>query len=235
MGKFSHRSSEEEIMDDLDVGGELINQTLRELETINRLLGGNHVSIKGIEKLIDPVEEKVWRILDLGCGGGDILKLIARWARKNSVKVELIGIDANPHVVAFAERNCIDFPEIRFESINIFSEEFRELECDIITGTLFFHHFSNEELVSFFSHLKEQATRGIVINDIHRHWFAYYSINLLTSLFSKSTMVKNDAGVSVLRSFRKADWRDILKNSGIQNYSLRWMWAFRWQIISHST
>ena len=80
-------------MDDLDVGGELINQTLRELETINRLLGGNHVTINGIKKLIDPVEAKVWRILDLGCCGGDILKLIAKWASKNSIKVELIGID----------------------------------------------------------------------------------------------------------------------------------------------
>ncbi len=231
MGRFSQRSTEEEIMDDLNSGGEIINQTLRELETINRLLGGNRVTLDGIRKLIDPAVEKTWKIVDIGCGGGDILKLIAKWGRKEGIKLQLVGIDANPNVIAFAEGNCQDFPEISFQTLDIFSSEFRELEFDILTATLFFHHFQDDQLADFIKQADEKAQVGIVINDLHRHWLAYYSINLLTSLFSKSSMVKNDAGISVLRSFKRTDWKDILESAELDNYSLKWMWAFRWQVV----
>jgi 2-polyprenyl-3-methyl-5-hydroxy-6-metoxy-1,4-benzoquinol methylase len=231
MSRYSARSMEPELMDDLQSGGEIIRQTLRELEKINKLLGGNHVTISGVRKLIDLSIDKTWRIVDVGCGGGEIMKLIAEWARKNEVKVQLIGIDANPNVIAYAEENCDEYPEISFLTIDIFSYQFRQLEFDVLTATLFFHHFSDDQLTNFFSQIQSRALSGVVVNDIHRHWLAYRSINLLTSLFSKSPMVKNDAGVSVLRSFRKNDWQKILGRAGILDYSLKWMWAFRWRLV----
>lgn len=220
-------------MDDLECGGEVLNQTLRELETINKLLGGNKVTMSAIKKLIDPSIDKTWTIVDVGCGGGDMLMLIADWARKTSIKVELIGVDANPHVIEYAESNCSDYPEISFRQVNVFSAEFKAQKFDILTATLFLHHFTDQELVNLFKKFKNQCRVGLAINDLHRHWLAYRSINLLTSLFSKSSMVKNDAGVSVLRSFRRGDWKTILNWSGIQTFSLKWMWAFRWQLIIH--
>ncbi len=231
MSLYTHRSTEEEIMDDLSYEGEVLDQTLRELETINKLLGGNHVTIDGIKKLIDLSRDKTWKIIDVGCGGGEMLKLIANWARKNHVSVELIGVDANPYVIKYAEQNCSDYSEITFRSVNIFSDEFKKMDCDILTATLFLHHFDDEGLSHLFRQFNEQATTGIVVNDLHRHWLAHRSINLLTSLFSKSSMVKNDAGISVLRSFRSADWTRILSHAGISNFDLKWMWAFRWQLI----
>ncbi|MEQ9414600.1 MAG: SAM-dependent methyltransferase, partial [Cyclobacteriaceae bacterium] len=63
------------------------------------------------------------------------------------------------------------------------------------------------------------------------HWFAYHSIRLLTKWFSKSPMVQFDAPVSVLRAFHRSDIISILKDAGINNYSLKWKWAFRWQLI----
>ena len=218
-------------MDDLESGGEVIRQTLRELERINEFLGGNHVTISGIKKLVEKDKNKTWKIVDVGCGGGEILKLIANYGRKKDVKMDLVGIDANPNVIAYAEENCVDYPEIRFQAVNIFGSEFREEDFDILTATLFLHHFTDDQLIGMFEQYRQQAKVGIVINDIHRHWLAHRSINLLTSLFSKSEMVKNDAGVSVLRSFRRFDWIKILGSAGIHGYSLRWMWAFRWQLI----
>jgi hypothetical protein len=44
-------------------------------------------------------------------------------------------------------------------------------------------------------------------------------------------MVKYDAPLSVLRAFRKKELIGILQAAGITRYTLRWMWAFRWQII----
>ncbi|MEM7109509.1 MAG: methyltransferase domain-containing protein [Bacteroidota bacterium] len=229
--RFAVRSDEPELMDDLNSDGPVIAQTLRELETINKWLGGNYVTINAIEKLVHSSKAGTWRIVDIGCGGGDILKLIAKWARKRRIDVELIGVDANPNVIAFAEENSTGFSEISYRVIDIFSEQFRTLEADIVTATLFTHHFSDSELIQLFKTIRKQATVGVAINDLHRHWFAYHSINLLTGLFSKSPMVKNDAGVSVLRSFKKEEWEEILKSAGFSAYTLKWMWAFRWQIV----
>jgi hypothetical protein len=48
---LKNRSYEEELMDDLEASGEVITQTLKELETINKWLGGNYVTTNGLDQL----------------------------------------------------------------------------------------------------------------------------------------------------------------------------------------
>lgn len=224
------RSTDPEIMDDLNCNGAVLDQTLRELEVINKLLGGNHVTIDGFEKL-KLTNGVHLDVADLGCGSGDMLRRISRWARRKKLKVSLTGIDANPHVVAYANKNLAAESNIKIVCMNVLTEEFRSMQFDLITATLFFHHFRHSELVDIFRHLAQQARKGIVINDLHRHWFAFYSIRLLTKLFSKSPMVRFDAPLSVRRGFRRRELKLILQEAGIRNYLLKWRWAFRWQII----
>jgi hypothetical protein len=134
-------------------------------------------------------------------------------------------------VIDFAENRCQGYPEISFQTINIFSNEYERVECDVLIATLFLHHFKDEQLVQLLRTFQTQARSGIVINDLHRHWLAYRSINVLTAIFSKSPMVKYDAGISVLRGFRSSEIHAIMRFGRISNYTLRWMWAFRWQVI----
>ncbi|MFN5556188.1 MAG: methyltransferase domain-containing protein [Chryseotalea sp.] len=231
MVNLKNRSAEIEIMDDLACEGPVVDQTLRELETINTLLGGNYVTLNGIDELIkDKPYTQPLTLVDLGCGGGDILRLIDAQLKRKNIDANLLGIDANPAIIQFAQKHT-NQRNISFEASNIFSSSFQQKKFDVAVATLFFHHFKNEELVSFLKQLHHQVTTGIVINDLHRHWFAYYSIKWLTALFSKSSMVKFDAPLSVARSFSKKDWQIILQDAGITHYTLRWMWAFRWQII----
>ena len=171
----------------------------------------------------------------MGCGGGEILKLIALWARKRSIRVELIGIDANQHVIKYAKTHTLEFPEISFITSDVLASDPTLLQADIITATLFTHHFKDDDLTQLLQQAKKSALVGLVINDLHRHWFAYHSINLLTTLFSRSPMVKNDAGLSVLRAFKKRELTDILQAAGINKYSIKWRWAFRWQVIARNT
>jgi 2-polyprenyl-3-methyl-5-hydroxy-6-metoxy-1,4-benzoquinol methylase len=232
MPDFSKRSQEIEIMDDLGAQGDIIDVTLRELETINLLLGGNYVTINGLDRLLKSIKpgQKI-SLADLGCGSGDILKLIRKYFRKKGIEASLTGIDANPNIATYASNNTDPSFQITYEPVNIFSAEFKHRKFDVITGTLFFHHFTDDQLIAFFSQLKKQVKIGIIINDIHRHWFAYHSIKLLTRLFSRSTMVKNDAPVSVMRAFSKKEFENIVRKAGYSNFSIRWMWAFRWQVI----
>ena len=156
---------------------------------------------------------------------------MARWAFKKKLEVELVGFDANPHIIEYAKENCKEFKNIRFEVQDIFSEEFKQREFDIILCTLFTHHFTEKQLTGIFRQFKSQAKIGVVINDLHRHPLAYHSIKLLVNLFSKSEMVKNDGPLSVLRAFKRKELVQLMNDAEIGRFTLQWMWAFRWQLV----
>ena len=228
--RFAQRSEQTEIMDDLNCEGEVLAQTLRELEVINLWLGGNKVTLSGLDQLLKTQKGEI-SIADIGCGGGDMLKVMAKWARKKGYKIKFTGIDANDFIINYAKENTKTFPEVDYQCHNVFSEEFQAQQFDVITCTLFTHHFKDDELITLLTSLGKQAKLGIVINDLHRHWFAYHSIKTITGLFSKSPMVQNDAPISVLRGFSKANWQTILQKASISTYSLVWKWAFRWRLV----
>ncbi len=231
MPDFSQRSEVIEIMDDLNCSGPVVEQTLLELEFINKWLGGNAVTLSGLEKVLSSCTAFTLKIADLGCGGGDMLLHIQDRLKSKNRAAQLLGIDANPNIVEYAKKNTANYPGIKFKALDIFSTEFRQESFDLVFATLFFHHFTRDQLIEVFTHLKNTTRCGIVINDLHRHPLAYYSIKILTSIFSKSSMVKNDAPLSVHRGFTRSELEDILKAAGIISYSLKWKWAFRWQLI----
>jgi 2-polyprenyl-3-methyl-5-hydroxy-6-metoxy-1,4-benzoquinol methylase len=176
-------------------------------------------------------KEKPLRLADLGCGGGDRLKLIAKKARKRNIPVDLVGVDANAFIVDFAKKNTKEFKEIKYLQQDVLSEKFKGEKYDLIHCTLFCHHFDDLTLKNLLRDFRQHTTTAIIINDIHRHWLAYYSIKWLTYFFSKSSMVKFDAKLSVLRAFRKKELVTIIKEAGYKNYTINWKWAFRYEVI----
>ncbi|HEX5170756.1 MAG TPA: methyltransferase domain-containing protein [Cyclobacteriaceae bacterium] len=234
INRFSQRSGQAELMDDFSCGGETIQSTLSEIDIINKWLGGNQVTMAGIENLIHhPVAatQSIITVADLGCGSGEMLRLINQWASKKCIRISLTGIDANPNIIGFAKQHLKGQDNVNLISLNILSTEFKAMTFDIVTATLFFHHFTSSELITLLKELKNQARIGIVINDIHRHWFSYHSIRLITKYFSRSPMVKYDAPLSVLRAFSKKELTEILAKAEIKEFSIKWRWAFRWQVI----
>jgi hypothetical protein len=100
----------------------------------------------------------------------------------------------------------------------------------VVHAALFCHHFTENELVGFIQ-LCNTHKAIFIINDLARNPIAYYAIKLLTRLFSKSPLVKNDAPLSVLRGFKKAEWKAILERANSKNYVLKNRWAFRHLLI----
>ena len=95
---FSQRSQDLELMDDPDISAEEIWAVLAELDTINRLLGGYQITIDALSQFLAPGRQ--WHILDVGCGGGDNLRMIAQWAQKKGLDLKLTGLDLNPDCLA---------------------------------------------------------------------------------------------------------------------------------------
>lgn len=202
---------------------------MQELDFINTWLGGHHITLAGVKKLAG--DHKILKVCEIGCGGGDNLAAIGRWAARKKIEVSYIGIDINPACIAVAKE--------RLSAANaaLITADYRDVQFDqspdIIFSSLFCHHFTNEELVKQLQWMQQQARLGFFINDLHRHPAAYYSIKWLTAIFSGSYLVKNDAPLSVLRGFSRSEWLALLNSAGINNFSLRWKWAFRWLITAN--
>ena len=223
----SHRSSEMEIMDDFTMEGVLFRDTLDKLEIINRFLGGNSVTIKGLKKLLkNQSKNKTITIVDLGCGNGDVLRDVSKFGRKNNYSFKLIGIDANPAAIDYARELSKEYSELSFKTIDILSEDFKKQSYDVVLCTLFLHHLKNEELISFLKKTTENATIGLVVNDLHRHKLAYYLFKLI-GFFIKNKMVRQDGLTSILRAFKRKDLENIAKEIKV-HFSIEWKWAFRY-------
>ena len=229
MSRFSQRSSKTELLDAADIPFADIQQNMLELDKINHLLGGHRITLKGIRSLI-PTNSTAICICEIGCGGGDNLKVIYDYCKKRNIQISLIGIDIKQTCISFAAENntglpcrwiCSDYELVNFENN----------PPDIIFSSLFCHHFSNQSLMTMLQWMQQNSRVGFFINDLHRHPLAYYSIKGLTRLFSKSYLVKNDAPISVERGFIKKEWKNLCAMAGIKPVSIQWQWAFRHLIV----
>jgi 2-polyprenyl-3-methyl-5-hydroxy-6-metoxy-1,4-benzoquinol methylase len=235
----SKRSDAPEIMDDFNLEGEILRDALDKIASINRLLGGNKVTLQGIEHLLRKVQTEKqtnkssdeMTILDVGCGNGDMLRALADYAIKKQLKFNLVGIDANEFTIKHAQQLSVDYPNISYRCADIFSEIKQERIYDVILCTLTLHHFKDEEIITLMNGFKKQATLGIVVNDLHRSKVAYYLFTGLCFLFGLNQMSKDDGLVSILRGFKRQDLESYSRQLNFNTYILKWKWAFRYQWI----
>ena len=228
MISLQYRSNNKELLDGDNIPFPDIKRNMEELNTINTLLGGHSITVKGFATLAED-REKI-TVCEIGCGGGDNLVAIANWCSKNRIELRCIGIDIKQECIDVAK----ELPQLKEKgewviadySGVVFSEK-----PDIIFSSLFCHHFTNEELIKQLQWMRENANIGFFINDLHRNQIAYYSIRILSFLFSSSYLVKNDAPLSVARGFRKKEWIQIFEKAEVKPIKIAWEWAFRYLIV----
>ena len=231
--QFRHRSGEKEYLDGDDIATADLYRNLDELDIINSRLGGYNASLNGLAKLLK-ADSGIETILDIGFGGGDSIKQLGKFANRNNKQLFFYGVDLKQDCVNYAEKNLS-----AMQNKELICDDYRNIhgsllqKIDVIHCSLFLHHLKNEEIIDLFKFCK--ANQCIVLaNDLHRHWLAYYSIKILTGIFSKSYLVKNDAPISVKRGFKKDELVSLLQQAGYTQYSVKWSWAFRYIITATS-
>jgi 2-polyprenyl-3-methyl-5-hydroxy-6-metoxy-1,4-benzoquinol methylase len=115
--------------------------------------------------------------------------------------------------------------------LDIFSDEFNQLEYDIVLCTLTLHHFTNEQILNIITTFNNNAKSGIVVNDLHRSKLAYNLFKLICKVFNLSKMSREDGLVSILRGFKNQELEQFSKKINLKNYTINWKWAFRYQWI----
>ena len=221
---FFRRKNVNEMMDDFSIKDERIDVALKELQAINKYLGGEKTSDTGFIKLSKKLGSGDIKILDIGSGTSSILIAI----RESNTNLEIYSMDKNIQTCRYLKKNSTN---IKIVCADIFYLPFKEKYFDIIHCSLLFHHFNKNQLKAILNLIVKIAKHGIIINDLRRNILAFIGIKILTCFFSRSEMVKNDAPISVMRSFIKKEILEILYLSNISEFEIKRTWAFRWLII----
>ena len=226
---FKNRSTTPELMDDPSLPEVDLHLALKDLATVNKYLGGNHITITALEDLISAhPEKKKWNVVDVGCGDGEVLRHIAKHFKNSAVDISFYGVDINDKSIDSAREKSKDFDNLSFSRQNILTIDDTTFECDVIICTLTMHHFSDEQLLVFMEKFKKLASIGIIVNDLQRSKIAYRLFQLFSGIFMKSKIAKYDGRVSIARSFRRKELETYSKQLALDDYSIQWKWAFRY-------
>ena len=227
-----YRTQEAEIMDDFSLHGRELRAALDQIARINQLLGGNKVTLSGIKEILKRVDtSQPIVIADIGCGNGDMLRMLAAYGLKYNLNFKLIGIDANAFTINYAKTLSNEYPNIQYVCLDIFSEDFAKISYDIVLCTLTLHHFSNEQILNIIAIFNNNVSMGIVVNDLQRSRLAYNLFEIICTIFNLSKMSRDDGLVSILRGFKKNELEEFSKKLNLKNYTINWKWAFRYQWI----
>jgi ubiquinone/menaquinone biosynthesis C-methylase UbiE len=230
---FSERSTELELMDGSDYTVEEMIDTLAELRRVNHYLGGHRALTRHLFPMIERLGRPVVRLLDIGTGSADIPIRVVEWARSRKIKVKYVVVDLNPIVAEEARQQVKNYPEIEAVCGNALNLPFAAGAFDFVTASLFLHHFETPNAAELLRALSEKAGVALIINDLRRHPVAYYSINILTQIFTRNRLVRNDAGVSVLRSFTERDIEKLSEASGLR-FDVHRHFPYRYILINRN-
>lgn len=185
---------------------------LSDLVQVNALLRGYRPTFKWLNRFSN--SRRPLRILDIGCGDGDALRKIARWAQKNQIDAQLIGLDLNPETVNIAEEATPPHSKIEFVAANVFDYQPPQT-VDLIVSSLFTHHLNDGEIVRFIRWMESNARLGWFVNDLSRAATPYRLFSLLAKAARWHRFVQHDGPASVARSFRPDDWRRFCSAAGL--------------------
>jgi SAM-dependent methyltransferase len=209
---FSRRAHLSEWMDE-PCSYEDFRACLRDLAQVNRMVLAYRPTLRWLQQFAD-TKNKPLHIVDVGCGGGDMLRQIAAWARTHQVAVKLTGIDLNPYAARAAREFTAADSAIEWVTGDAFSYQ-PVTPIDVVISSLFTHHLPDVEIVRFVEWMERVAVRGWFINDLHRERMPYYGFRALARLMRWHRFVQHDGPVSIRRSFSPADWLQYITAAGV--------------------
>ncbi|MBS1813490.1 MAG: methyltransferase domain-containing protein [Acidobacteria bacterium] len=210
---FSRRAHLRERMDEPCTYKEF-RACLHDLEKVNTMLRGYKPSLDWVSRLLREYPDPV-HIVDVGCGGGGMLRAIQAWAHMHHRTLRLTGIDLNPHAARACQEFSANCSEIEWITGNAFSYDDAR-SADIIMSSLLTHHLAEHEIVRFLAWMEENTIVGWFVNDLRRSPISYYSFKSLAWVMRWHPFVRHDGPVSIRRSFLPEDWVRMCTAAGLR-------------------
>jgi SAM-dependent methyltransferase len=195
---------------------EELRACLHDIARVNQLTFAYRPTISWMEELIasPPSQGGPLRVVDVGCGDGNMLRRIHAWAARRGVPVALTGIDLNPDAIRAAREATTAGQRIEWVVGDALSDA-TPGEIDVVISSLLTHHLTNPQIVRFLEWMERTVRRGWFINDLHRQPVPYHLFRLWSRFTNWHRFVKFDGPVSIRRSFVVEDWRYLCAAAGL--------------------
>jgi 2-polyprenyl-3-methyl-5-hydroxy-6-metoxy-1,4-benzoquinol methylase len=220
---LAERAIAEEQMDDPSLDAGTYTQVLHGLARVNTVTMARRPTLAFLERAVGA--HKRFNLLDVGFGDGDMLRAIARWARRRGIDATLVGIDLNQRSVAAARESTPSELQIDYRGGDYADLAGEGWDC--VISSLVAHHMTRPQLIAFLRFMEGEASAGWLVNDLHRHAFAYAGWPLLAGLMRWHPIVRRDGHLSIARSYRPAEWPPLLAEAGIEGARVYRAFPFR--------
>lgn len=217
------RAQAEELMDADDLSTDTYAEVVADLAKVNVVTVAARSTLAFLDRIAAGADRL--RILDVGFGDGDMLRRIARWAKRRNLAVDLVGVDLNPRSEAAARAHTPAGLPIAWITGDYADQA--GAGWDAVISSLVAHHMTHDQLVAFLRFMEREAARGWLVNDLHRHAFAHASFPVLARLFGWHRIVRLDGTLSVARSYRPAELTPILAEAQITGARVYRAFPFR--------
>jgi SAM-dependent methyltransferase len=211
MTSLAARAIAEEQMDAPDLPADIYRQVLADLAKVNRVTFSSHPTLSFLKRALG--DRRRFKLLDVGFGQGDMLRAIGRWAAKKGIEADLVGVDLNPNSEIMA-REATD-PALPIRYLTGDYNDHAGEGWDFVISSFVTHHMSAEQLDDFLRFMDSESAVGWLVNDLHRHAFAYHGFPLLARIAGWHRIVREDGQLSIARSFRPAEWQALLAHAGL--------------------
>ncbi len=228
----------DEVMDDPALDPALYQRCISDLAKLNKITLTHRPTLAWLARALrDWPREQPFTLLDLAYGNGDLLRAIADWAQKHGYRARLSGVDLNPRSAQSARAATPPCApggtDITYHTGDVFNFTPPD-PPDFIVTSQFTHHLDTAQLVALLRWMNNNARRGWLIADLHRHAIPYYGYRWLARLFGWHEIVRLDGTASIARSFVRSDWQNLLAQAGI-SADIRWILPFRYLVTSPAT
>lgn len=220
------RSAQPEILDRTDNSPADLKDALRDIRLTNRFLGGRKTLLDALDPFIESGEGPL-EVLDVGTGGGDLAVEMVRHARRRGRELRVTAIDRDQDIAVLAHgevKDCAGVTVVRADALEL---PFAERSFDLVTASLFLHHFSFDDLTRLLNRFRRLARQAVVINDLRRHRVPWIFIYLASRVTLRHPMYAHDAPLSVLRGFTVEELQRSARRAGAPAPQVYRRWPYR--------
>lgn len=193
-----------ELMDDQDCDSVRLRRTLERFSIVNRLVGGWAREYRNHIRPLLALCRGSSRILDIGCGSGDVLRGLVRMARNDGFEIEALGIDPDPRALEVA-RAAKAVKGVRYRDASSGSLVDEGETFEIVISNHLLHHLDDDALRVVLRD-SELLTNGIALHsDIARGRIAYgaYAVGILP--LAPGSLLLTDGLRSIRRSYTQEE------------------------------
>lgn len=182
-----------------------LEANLRDIERANYFLGG----VAPIARVV--MESGAETLLDVGCGAADIPRALLRRAQRRRRPLAITCLDRSDQMLAIAAKNARGLTFVRGDAAAL---PFGDRSVDVAMCSLVLHHLEPQYAVRVLRELRRVSRLTPLVCDLRRALLAYVGTRTLTLLFTRNRLTRNDAPVSVLRSYTPVEARELAVAAG---------------------